>query len=90
MGEAALGLGGRARGREGRAGRGDRHHRAPDGRDEAGEGVAIDPPVYMPFATTIRRLGRTVVESPVTARRLDLAGLERAYAKAGARVHLLC
>lgn len=53
-----------------------------------GEGVVIDPPVYMPFATTIRRLGRTVVESPVTARRLDLAGLERAYAKA--RVHLLC
>jgi cystathionine beta-lyase len=54
-----------------------------------GEGVLIDPPVYMPFAWTIRRLGRTVVEAPVVDRRLDLAAIERGYA-AGARVHLLC
>ncbi|MFO0743412.1 MAG: aminotransferase class I/II-fold pyridoxal phosphate-dependent enzyme [Labilithrix sp.] len=53
-----------------------------------GEGVVIDPPVYMPFAWTIRRLGRTVVEAPVVDRRLDHAALERAYPKA--RVHLLC
>jgi cystathionine beta-lyase len=53
-----------------------------------GEGVVIDPPVYMPFASTIRRLGRTVVEAPVKERRLDLDALEKAYRNA--RVHLLC
>jgi cystathionine beta-lyase len=53
-----------------------------------GEGVVIDPPVYMPFAWTIRRLGRTVVEAPVKNRRLDLDAIEQAYATG--RVHLLC
>jgi cystathionine beta-lyase len=53
-----------------------------------GDGVVIDPPVYMPFASTIRRLGRTVVEAPVKDRRLDLDAIEKAYATA--RVHLLC
>lgn len=53
-----------------------------------GDGVVIDPPVYMPFATTIRRLGRSVIEAPVVEHHLDLAAIERAYAKA--RVHLLC
>lgn len=54
-----------------------------------GEGVLIDPPVYMPFAGTIRELGRAVVEAPVVDRRLDLAAIERAYA-AGTKVHLFC
>ena len=54
-----------------------------------GEGVLIDPPVYMPFAGTIRQLGRTVVEAPLVNRRLDLDAIERAY-RAGVRVHLFC
>lgn len=54
-----------------------------------GEGVLIDPPVYMPFAGTIRALGRTVVEAPIVDRRLDLEAIERAY-RAGVRVHVFC
>lgn len=54
-----------------------------------GDGILIDPPVYMPFAGTIRELGRTVVEAPVVERRLDLAAIERAYAT-GTKVHLFC
>jgi len=59
-----------------------------------GDGVVIDPPVYPPFAGTVRRLGRRVVETPLArveggGHRLDLGAIERAYA-AGARVHLLC
>jgi cysteine-S-conjugate beta-lyase len=61
---------------------------------EPGEGVVIDPPVYPPFAETIRRLHRKVVEAPLLRSedgrwRLDVDAIERAYA-AGARVHLLC
>ena len=61
---------------------------------EPGDGVVIDPPVYPPFAGTIRRLQRKVVEAPVVRSEsggfsLDLAAIERAYAN-GARVHLLC
>jgi cystathionine beta-lyase len=59
-----------------------------------GDDVVIDPPVYPPFASTIRRLGRSVMETPLRrdqegAYSLDLDAIERAYA-AGARVHLLC
>lgn len=59
-----------------------------------GDGVVIDPPVYHPFAWTIRRLHRTVVETPLArsesgSLQLDLDAIERAYA-AGARVHILC
>ncbi|MDF2698121.1 MAG: putative aminotransferase, partial [Labilithrix sp.] len=61
---------------------------------EPGDGVVIDPPVYPPFAGTIQRLHRKVVEAPLLRSAdgpwsLDLAAIERAYA-AGARVHLLC
>ncbi|MBS2019293.1 MAG: aminotransferase class I/II-fold pyridoxal phosphate-dependent enzyme [Deltaproteobacteria bacterium] len=61
---------------------------------EPGDGVVIEPPVYMPFASTIRQLGRTVVEAPLAraadgSYAVDLAAIERAYA-AGARAHLLC
>ncbi len=60
---------------------------------QPGEGVVIDPPVYPPFASTIRALGRMVVETPLVrdAGRLtlDLDAIARAYA-AGARVHLFC
>jgi len=58
-----------------------------------GDGVVIDTPVYHPFAETIRRSGRTVVEAPLASTTLgwslDLDAIERAYV-AGARVHLLC
>jgi cystathionine beta-lyase len=58
-----------------------------------GDGVVIEPPVYHPFAATIRQLGRVVVDVPLVksegTHAPDLDALERAYA-AGARAHLLC
>jgi cystathionine beta-lyase len=58
-----------------------------------GDGVVIEPPVYPPFAGTIRGLGRTVVQAPLLRSEHgwspDLAAIERAYA-GGARAHLLC
>lgn len=56
---------------------------------QPGDAVVIDPPIYPPFAATIRRHGRKVIETPLVAGRLDLDALARAYA-AGARVHLFC
>lgn len=61
---------------------------------EAGDAVVIDPPVYSPFAATIRRLHRKVVETPMTRTELggyalDLDAIERAYAS-GAKAHVLC
>jgi cysteine-S-conjugate beta-lyase len=58
-----------------------------------GDAIVIDPPVYPPFAGSVRRSGRKLVEVPlarVDGRPcLDLDGLARAYG-AGARMHLLC
>ncbi|AKU99403.1 putative aminotransferase [Labilithrix luteola] len=59
-----------------------------------GDGIVIDPPVYAPFAATIRRLHRKVVETPMARTEsggftLDLDAIERAYA-AGAKAHVLC
>jgi cysteine-S-conjugate beta-lyase len=58
-----------------------------------GDGVVIEPPVYPPFAGTIRGLGRTVVHAPLLRSERgwapDLEAIERAYA-GGARAHLLC
>jgi cystathionine beta-lyase len=58
-----------------------------------GDGVVIEPPVYPPFASTIRQLERLVVEAPLLRTSAgyapDLDAIERAYA-AGARAHLLC
>ncbi len=57
------------------------------------DGVVLEPPVYAPFASTVRSLGRRVVEAPLARTDRgwapDLAAIERAYAS-GARVHLLC
>ncbi|MCE9578879.1 MAG: aminotransferase class I/II-fold pyridoxal phosphate-dependent enzyme [Deltaproteobacteria bacterium] len=58
-----------------------------------GDGVVIEPPVYPPFAGTVRQLGRTVLPAPLVRTAdgyaPDLAAIERAYAS-GARAHLLC
>jgi cysteine-S-conjugate beta-lyase len=59
-----------------------------------GDRVVIEPPVYHPFAKTIRGDGRVVVDAPLRRRddgsyAPDLDALERAYAS-GARAHLLC
>ena len=59
-----------------------------------GDGVLIEPPVYHPFASTVRQLGRTLLEAPLVRDEggryaPDLAAIERAYAE-GARAHLLC
>ena len=58
-----------------------------------GDGVVINPPVYPPFFSVIEDVERRLVEVPLERRgddwRLDLAGLEAAFA-AGARAHLLC
>lgn len=58
-----------------------------------GDGVLIEPPVYPPFASTVRELGRRVLRAPLvrteTGWAPDLLAIESAYA-AGARAHLLC
>lgn len=59
-----------------------------------GDGVVIEPPVYPPFAGTVRATGRAVVPVPLLRDAVgryaqDLDGIERAY-RAGARVHVLC
>jgi cystathionine beta-lyase len=58
-----------------------------------GDGIVIEPPVYHPFAATVRQLGRVVVPAPLLrtadGHAPDLDAIERAYAS-GARVHLLC
>jgi cysteine-S-conjugate beta-lyase len=59
---------------------------------EPDDGVVVSPPVYAPFFSVTREVGRRVVEVPLVGedgRRLDLDGLERAFA-GGARVYLLC
>jgi cystathionine beta-lyase len=59
-----------------------------------GDGVVINPPVYPPFAITIREVGRTIVDVPLAhvpggGWDLDLDALETAFA-AGAKAYLLC
>lgn len=61
---------------------------------EPGDAVLLDPPVYPPFASTVRALGRRVVEAPLVAGaggrlELDLDAIAAAYA-GGAKAHLLC
>ncbi len=58
-----------------------------------GDRVVIEPPVYPPFAATVRALGRIVARAPLARTSdgwaPDLAAIARAY-EAGARAHLLC
>lgn len=58
-----------------------------------GDGVVIEPPVYPPFAGTVRALGRRLLTAPLALGpdgfAPDLDAIAAAYA-AGARVHVLC
>jgi cystathionine beta-lyase len=54
-----------------------------------GDRVVITPPVYPPFFDLVHEAGGVVAEVPLVDYRLDLDGLERAFA-AGAKVFLLC
>jgi cystathionine beta-lyase len=58
-----------------------------------GDRIAIQPPVYHPFALRIRANGRAVAENPLVLDgdryRMDLEGLERELEQ-GARMLLLC
>jgi cysteine-S-conjugate beta-lyase len=55
-----------------------------------GDLVVVNPPVYQPFFTVVRDLGREVVEAPLSPTfQLDLDALERAFA-GRASVYLLC
>jgi len=59
-----------------------------------GDRVAISPPVYPPFFRWVPEAGATFVEVPLASTddgyRLDLAGLERAFAEERPAVYLLC
>lgn len=60
---------------------------------EPGDGVVINPPVYPPFAKTVRHLRRQIVDVPLRTDAdgwaLDLDGLEAAF-RGGARAYVLC
>lgn len=56
---------------------------------EPGDGVVINPPIYPPFRQIIDHTRRQQVEVPLVDGRLDLDGMERAFAD-GARAALLC
>jgi cystathionine beta-lyase len=60
---------------------------------EPGDAVVVNPPVYPPFFGVTLSTGRRVVETPLDRGddgwRLDLDGLEQAFA-GGARAYLLC
>ena len=59
-----------------------------------GDRVVVSPPVYPPFFRWVPEAGATGVEVPLSSTddgyRLDLAGLERAFADERPAVHLLC
>ena len=54
-----------------------------------GDGVVVNPPVYAPFFMATREAGRRIVHVPLVDGRLDLDGLERAFAAGARRVPAL-
>lgn len=54
-----------------------------------GDKVVFNPPIYPPFRATIARTGRVGAEVHMRDGRLDLDGIEQAFAD-GARAYLLC
>ncbi len=58
---------------------------------DPGDGIVINPPVYPPFRQVAGGYRRRIVEVPLSdAGRLDLAGLEAAFATQRPRAYLLC
>ena len=59
-----------------------------------GEGIIIQPPVYPPFFSSIRKTGRRVVENPLKVRDgryvMDLEHLEQCASQPDVRVLFLC
>ena len=62
---------------------------ALEASSERGDKVVFNPPIYPPFRQITDATKRTPVEVPLIDDRLDLEGLERAFAD-GAKVFLLC
>lgn len=61
-----------------------------DALTEPGDGVIINPPVYYPFFSVVREVGRELVEVGLDPDgRLDVPGIEAAFA-GGARALILC
>lgn len=56
---------------------------------EPGDGVVFNPPIYPPFRQITAATHRTAVEVPLVDDRLDLEGLEQAFAD-GAKAFMLC
>ncbi len=69
-------------------------HAAATAFAQAGEGVIIQPPVYPPFFSSIRKAGRRVVENPLVERNgryeMDLDHLAHCAADPSNRVLFLC
>lgn len=61
---------------------------------EPGEGVIIQPPVYPPFFSSVKRTGRTVIENPLECVNgryiMNLEHLEQCAARDDARLLVLC
>ena len=60
------------------------------GCSEPGDAVVINSPVYPPFRHVVTSTGRRLVDVPLADDRLDLAGLEAAFAENRPTVFLLC
>ena len=61
---------------------------------EPGEGVLICPPVYYPFAASIKANGRKLVESPLVEKdghyEIDFQDFERKIVEGGVKLFVLC
>ena len=61
---------------------------------EPGEGVLICPPVYYPFAASIKANGRKLVESPLVEKdghyEIDFQDFERKIVEGGGKLFVLC
>ena len=57
---------------------------------EPGDAVVINSPIYPPFRHVVTSTGRRVIDVPLVSDRLDLDGLEAAFAEHGPKVFLLC
>lgn len=60
------------------------------GLSKPGDGVVINSPVYPPFRHVVTTTGRRIVDVPLVDDRLDLPGLEEAFATERPAVYLLC